>query len=96
MSVKQYEKDGKTFWLVYIDLRSRKKCRLRVQKRITCIKTEAEALALEKKYLRDMAERLSLLEAKGSLWEEVIERWVRQQELYPTRRLAKTTIQDYE
>ena len=96
MSVTKYEKDGETFWRVYIDLRGRKNCRVRVQKRINGLKSEREALAVEKKLVRELTEQVSSLESKGIQWLDVIERWVRHQELYPTKRLAVTTIMDYE
>jgi integrase len=95
MAVSKYEKDGQTFWQVYIGMRSRKNARARVQKRVTGIASEREAIALEKRLLRDLTEELTKVEAKGARWSEVIERWARHQELYPTRRYAATTVQDY-
>ena len=96
MAIKKYEKNGKSFWQVYIDLRSRKDRRLRAQRRINGITSELKAISEEKRLMRDLTEKLNRLEAKGARWEEVIERWFRQQELFPTRRLSKTTIFDYE
>jgi integrase len=96
MAVSKYEKDGKTFWRVYLDLRGRTDARVRAQKRVNGIESEREATAIEKKLLRDLTERVGVLEAKGILWIDVVERWVRHQALYPTKRLAKTTIMDYE
>ncbi|MBY0472111.1 tyrosine-type recombinase/integrase [bacterium] len=96
MAVSKYEKNGQIFWRVYIDLRGRKNSRTRIQKRINGITSEREARTEEKRLLRELTERISGLEAKGVRWIDVIERWVRQQELYPTQRLAATTIQDYE
>jgi integrase len=96
MSVSKYEKDGQSLWRVYIDIRSRKDSRLRVQKRVNGIKSEREAVAEEKRLLRQLAEQLTVLESRGLMWEEVIERWVRQQQLFPTEKYAPSTIQDYE
>lgn len=95
MAVSSYTKDGKLLWRVYIDIRGRKDSRVRVQKRINGLLTEREARAKEKELLRELTEHASLLESKGLRWEEVIDHWVRQQELYPTKRYAPTTIQDY-
>lgn len=81
---------------VYIDLRSRKDRCLRAQRRINGITSELKAISEEKRLTRDLTEKLNRLEAKGARWEEVIERWFRQQELFPTRKLARTTIVDYE
>lgn len=96
MSVSQYEKDGKIFWRVYLDLRGRADSRVRVQKRINGIETEREARSKEKHLLRELTEEVGRLESQGLRWSDVIDRWVRQQELYPTKRLAATTVQDYE
>ena len=79
MAVTKYEKDGKTFWRVYLDLRGHKDCRIRVQKRVNGIESERAARAEEKRLLRELAEELSRLESRGSRWSDVIERWVRHQ-----------------
>ncbi|HLD99948.1 MAG TPA: tyrosine-type recombinase/integrase [Bdellovibrionota bacterium] len=96
MAVTRYEKDGKIFWRVYLDLRGRRNRRARVQKRINGIETEREAVAVEKKLLRELSTELERLESQGLTWEEVIDRWVRHQELYPTKKYAVSTLQDYE
>jgi integrase len=95
MSVTQYEKDGKTFWRVYLDLRSRKNPRIRAQRRINGIKSEREAIAEEKKLLRELTEELTRLEGMGLTWGEVIDRWESQQKIFPTKQYSPTTIVDY-
>lgn len=89
MAVTKYEKDGKVFWQVYVGMRGRKNSRARVQKRITGITSEREAIATEKRLLRDLSGELTKVEAKGAFWGEVIERWARHLELYPSRRYAR-------
>ena len=96
MAISKYEKDGQTFWRVYIDLRGRKDSRARVQKRINGLTSEREAKSEEKRLLRELSEQLTLLESRGLTWEEVIDRWCRHQELYPTKKYAVATLQDYE
>jgi integrase len=95
MAITQYEEDGKQFWQVYVDFRSRKDRRIRVQKRIVGFETEKEAIAEEKRLLRELSEKLVRLESKGLKWRDVIDRWERYQELYPTKKYARTTIEDY-
>lgn len=95
MAVTKYEKNGVTLWRVYVDLRGRKDSRVRVQKRINDIASEREAISEEKKLLRQLTEEVSRLESQGVRWGDVVDRWVRQQELYPTKRLAASTILDY-
>jgi integrase len=96
MAVFKYEKDGKTLWRVYLDLHGRGQSRARVQKRINGIESEREACTIEKRLLRELTEQLAKLENQGVSWREVIARWARHQELYPSRRMAKTTIEDYQ
>lgn len=96
MAIIKYEKDGKQYWQVYIDLRSRKDRRIRAQQRVNGLTSEREATAEEKRLTRELTERLGRLEARGAQWDEVITRWVRQQELYPTGKMTKTTLIDYE
>src|SRR4051794_22775291 len=96
MAITKYEKNGKTFWRVYVDFRSKKDPKVRVQKRLNNLGTEREARIEEKRLILTLSEQLSKCESQGLSWARVIERWVRQQELYPTKRLAPTTIVDYE
>ena len=95
MAVASYEKDGKLLWQVYVDIKSRKDRTLRVQKRINGFESEKIALSEEKKLLRELSEKLTSLESQGVRWGEVVTRWERYQELYPSKRYARTTIQDY-
>lgn len=96
MAITKYEKDGKTLWRVYIDLRGRKDPKIRVQKRLNGLKSEREARTEEKRIVRELSEEVIKQESNGATWIEVIEHWVRNQELYPTKKLAATTIMDYE
>lgn len=96
MAISSYEKDGKIFWQAYVAVRSRKKTGLRVQKRLTGLSSEREASAKEKQLLRDLTEQLAELENRGVTWEEVIFKWVRHHELYPSKKYVATTLVDYE
>lgn len=62
MAVSKYEKDGKTHWRVYIDLRGRRNPRARVQKRINGLESEREARSEEKRLIRELSEQLARLE----------------------------------
>ncbi len=95
MAVVSYEKDGKTYWQVYLDLRGRRGSRARLQKRVNGISSEKEARTLEKRLLRELTEQLSNIESKGLKWSEVIDRWEARQQVFPSKRYAATTIQDH-
>src|SRR4051812_8929089 len=96
MAISKYEKDGKTFWQIYIGFQSTKNPRIRVQKRVRGLESERQAQAEEKRLIKELSEKLTKEEAKGSTWGEVVERWVRYTELNPSKKLARTTIIDYE
>ena len=53
MAISIYEKDGKTYWQVYVDIRSRIDRTIRVQRRVNNLETERAALAEEKKLVRE-------------------------------------------
>jgi hypothetical protein len=95
MAISSYKKDDKILWEVYIDIKSRKDRTLRVQKRIKGIESEKLALSEEKKLLKELSSKLVSLETQGIKWNELISRWERYQELYPSKRYAQTTIEDY-
>ncbi|OFZ78412.1 MAG: hypothetical protein A2583_14075 [Bdellovibrionales bacterium RIFOXYD1_FULL_53_11] len=94
MAVKSYEKDGKIFWQVYVDLRGRRSARIRMQKRINGIETEKAAEAAEKRLVRELSEQIAQQEAKGDRWCDVIDQWESRQYEFPSRKYAKTTIID--
>jgi len=95
MAVSAYQKNGKDLWRIYVDFKSRKDRRIRVQKRVNGFTSESAAIEHEKRILRNLAEKLASLESRGIKWRDLIERWQRHQEIYPSKRYALTTIQDY-
>ncbi len=96
MAVSRYEKDGKVLLQAYVGLRSTKNQRIRVQKRVAGIENERLAYDEEKRLIRELSEEVIKQESSGATWLEVIERWVRHTELHPSKRLARTTVLDYE
>lgn len=75
MAIKEYEKDGKRFYKVYVQTRSKVIRRIRLQKVLYNIESKAFALREEKRLIKELAEQLAKLEGKGLLWSEVIYRW---------------------
>lgn len=75
MSIKAYEKNGKTMYQIYVSVRSTVQ-KVRVQKLKKDILTMAEARREEGKLLKVCYEELSRIEGKGYLWKEIINRWV--------------------
>lgn len=95
MSVSQYEKDGKVLWRITLDLRGRRNPRARLQRRVLGFESEKDALAEERKLLRELTEELRRIEDQGLLWSEVVDRWEDRQRVQPTRAYAATTIVDH-
>lgn len=75
MSISSYEKDGKTLWKIYINVRSKTDPTIREQKLVTGIESEKAALAEEKKLVREITEKLVNRASQGNTWEAVIGRW---------------------
>lgn len=75
MAISNYEKDGKTYYRVYVQERSSKDRSIRVQRSKAGIDSIAEARREEKKLTRQVFERVAKIEAKGITWKELIYRW---------------------
>lgn len=75
MAIVKYEVHGKTYWRVYVNMRSKADSSIRIQRRAKDIETEQEAVALEKKLVSTVTRELIRLEAKGATWEELLDRW---------------------
>ena len=93
MAISAYEKEGKTLWSVYINLRSKKDPKIRLQKRVSDLESEEAAKAEEKRLIRKLSERIGRRENEGSTWESIIGKWevaARESQNYHS-----TTIRDY-
>ena len=71
MTVKKYEKDGKIFWQVYVNYRSKKNPRVRIQKKLSGLESEREARSKERKLIFEASENITKEESKGLIWVEV-------------------------
>lgn len=75
MAISSYEKNGKTYYRVYIQERSSKDRTVRVQRSKSGIESLAEARREEKKLTKRVFELVARIEAKGITWKELIHRW---------------------
>lgn len=75
MGITNYEKNGKTYYRVYVQERSSKDCTVRVQRSKSGIETLAEARREEKKLTKRVFELVASIEARGITWKELILRW---------------------
>lgn len=75
MAIKEYEKEGKNFYQVYVQARGKTIKRIRLQKIVKGIETLGAARREEKRLIGDLATKVAKLEGMGLLWSEVIHRW---------------------
>ena len=75
MAITEYEKNGKKFYAVYVNIRGKDNKRIRVQKKLYDIQSRSAALKDEKRLIKEVTEKVLKLEGKGLLWKEVIYRW---------------------
>jgi integrase len=99
MAVKSYQCENKVLWLAYVNLRSKKNPKLRLQRRVKGFKTQDAARSEEKKIIAELSKEVSRLENKGARWEEVIDRWESTKLNFRVRdalsESSETTINDY-
>lgn len=75
MAISEYQKNGKTFYKVYVQCRGKKYKQIRLQKLIKDIESLATARREERQWLQDLARQVEKLEGKGLSWYEVLYRW---------------------
>lgn len=75
MAVQKYEKDGQTFWMVYVNVRSKDRPNIRRQRRVYDLKSEKEAIAEEKRLIQVLSRDLIRAENAAIKWKDVIRQW---------------------
>jgi len=96
MSVSKYEKNGQTFWQVYVNVRSKTDPTVRKQKRVLDIQSERQALAEERRLIAEVAFEIAKAENKPLTWNEVIGKWEVAMRTDKTQfQYAPTTIRDH-
>ena len=75
MAIKKYDSDGKTYWQVYLNIRSKIDPTIRKQTKIKWIESEREARSTERKLLRSIGAEIALLEKQGLSWGQVVTAW---------------------
>lgn len=95
MAVISYEKEGHTYWKIYINLRSKVDPTIRVQKLLIGFKDRSKAQLEEKKLFIELGKKLERLESQGATWETVIDKWEDYQKTYPSGDYVETTILDH-
>jgi integrase len=75
MSIKENHQSGKTFYQVYVNLRSEEDPSIRAQRLTKDVASLAEAHETEKRFLKEVQKEVAERERKGASWERVVEGW---------------------
>lgn len=75
MSIKNYEKNGKAYYQVYVNLRSKIDPRVRAQKTVSDLQSLALARREENRLHQELALLLKKREGKAETWESVLNKW---------------------
>lgn len=75
MAISKYVEDGKEYYRVYVNLRSKFTSGRRIQKTSSKHLSEAEARREEKKLLQKATLELNRLDNQGLLWQDIIHLW---------------------
>lgn len=98
MAIKEWVgSHGERNYSVYVNLRSRPMPHLRFQKRVTGIKTMAEAVRIEKKVLKELTMKVAHGEGHGFTWRMVIDKWAAfvDSPYFMDRKYNPATVFDY-
>jgi integrase len=79
MSIKEYQSNGKTFYEIYVHVKSNVDPLLRIQKKKKNIATLNEAAREETRMIKEALIELGSLEEKSDTWERIIELWYNEQ-----------------
>lgn len=96
MSIKEYQLNGKTFYKIYVHVKSKADPLLRVQKKKKNIATLKEAAREETRMIKEALIELGSLEEKSDTWERIIELWYNDQIRNGSSNYTnKFTVEDY-
>lgn len=75
MAIKSYEKNGKTLYQVYVNVRSKTDVGVRAQKTVSDLQSLALARREENRINLELGKRILELEGKADTWESIIHKW---------------------
>lgn len=93
--VTAYQENGKTYFQVYVNLRSKKIPTIREQKRLTGITNRNEATKLRDKWLVELTKKIAEVEAKGLTWGALVAKWELYWREHPSRTFNEATLADH-
>jgi integrase len=95
MSIKTYEKNGKTFYEIFVSVRSKVNPDIRKQKRKRGFESKAQAQRAEKALIQECASEVAKLDGEGYLWGQIVEMWYNYKLVDKFEPVGIETLQDY-
>jgi hypothetical protein len=88
---------GEKSYTVYLNLRSRPMPHVRFQKRARGIRTQTEAMRIEKTLMKELPMKIAHTEGHGFTWRMVVDQWASfvESPLFMDRQYNPSTIVDY-
>ena len=88
---------GEKSYTVYLNLRSRPMPHVRFQKRVRGIRTQTEAIRIEKTLIKELSMKIAHTEGHGFTWRMVVDQWASfvESPLFMDRQYNPSTIVDY-
>ncbi len=75
MSIKSYKKNDKTYYEIFVSVRSKVNPKIRKQKRKKGLESKAQALRFEKNLMQECMLEVSRLDGDGYNWGQIVEKW---------------------
>ncbi|MGZ3789428.1 MAG: tyrosine-type recombinase/integrase [Bacteriovorax sp.] len=75
MAIKSYEKNGKTLYQVYVNVRSKLDPKVRAQKTVSDLQSLSLARREENKIYQELGVKLKVREGTAESWERIVNRW---------------------
>ncbi len=94
MGIKSYHLDEKVYWKVYVNLRSKLNPKIRKQRTVSGLESQAAARRMEKQVVAELSSELTLASGRGLSWSSIIDRWEKDAKSGLLRRYDPTTIID--
>ena len=95
MSITKYEENGKSYYKVYVHIRSNVYRGQRFQKAIKGILTLTEAKKEEKKLIRILSMKAERFDGAGLLWSDIIHLWWKEVEAGYLGEITKRSCNEY-
>ncbi len=94
--IKAFVEDGKVFYRVYVNIRSKKKgSKIREQRLIPKVETFEKALETLIELKSECASLIAKREAAGDTWQELVDRWELHYMYHPSPKFSKQTRYEY-